>query len=240
MALRTTTLLAVALLIVGCENDPYAPGRDGTPAAANRDTDQAPGSTQLVDDQETPAAKTSAAPPKKTSEAPQKTPDASASDAALAATETFLNEAVSGGLMEIELGRMAESKARNERVKAFGRMMVKDHQEVNQALLDAAGQIDAKVVQKMNAKHQGQVQALTALSGAEFDREYMNLMVSDHVAAIAKFEGQTKAAVAEPVRKAAERILPALREHLKQARDIVAALESAPETPDDPAEPNNA
>lgn len=42
MALRTTTLLAVALLIVGCENDPYA-ARETTSTSADRAAAKAAG-----------------------------------------------------------------------------------------------------------------------------------------------------------------------------------------------------
>src|SRR5215210_6972484 len=41
----------------------------------------------------------------------------------------FLVKAASGGMMEVELGRMAEQKASNAEVKAFGSRMVKDHSQ---------------------------------------------------------------------------------------------------------------
>ena len=42
--------------------------------------------------------------------------------------------AANGGMMEVELGKIAQDNAANPRVKAFGAMMVKDHTEANDNL----------------------------------------------------------------------------------------------------------
>src|SRR4028118_2065605 len=39
----------------------------------------------------------------------------------------FMMKAASGGMMEVELGQMAQQKAKNQKVKEFGAMMVRDH-----------------------------------------------------------------------------------------------------------------
>ena len=41
----------------------------------------------------------------------------------------FAVEAANGGMMEVELGKVAQENASSPRVKAFGAMMVKDHTE---------------------------------------------------------------------------------------------------------------
>src|SRR5688500_11588743 len=46
----------------------------------------------------------------------------------------FILEAASGGMMEVEAGRLAEQNAANQRVKAFGAMMVRDHSAANEQL----------------------------------------------------------------------------------------------------------
>jgi putative membrane protein len=42
------------------------------------------------------------------------------------ADEQFLKDAAAGGMMEVELGKIAADKAVNDQVKAFGRQMQED------------------------------------------------------------------------------------------------------------------
>jgi putative membrane protein len=65
---------------------------------------------------------------------------------------------------------------------------------------------------------------LSGLSGAEFDREYISLMVKDHEKAVSLFE-QVSTTSSDPEIKAwAAGTLPTLQEHLKIARDLQAKV----------------
>src|SRR4029434_5010827 len=50
------------------------------------------------------------------------------------AEENFVKDAAAGGMMEVELGKMAAEKATNDKVKAFGRQMQQDHGKANRGL----------------------------------------------------------------------------------------------------------
>jgi putative membrane protein len=53
----------------------------------------------------------------------------------------FAIAAANGGMMEVELGKIADDHASNPRVKSFGAMMVKDHSEANSTLKGLAGSL---------------------------------------------------------------------------------------------------
>jgi len=82
---------------------------------------------------------------------------------------------------EVELGKMAEGKAANARVKEFADLMVKDH---TNALMKLKAMPGAPSDVKPNAKQQQTMDRLSKLSGAQFDTEYMRTMVSDHQEAV--------------------------------------------------------
>ena len=65
---------------------------------------------------------------------------------------------------------------------------------------------------------------LAALSGAAFDRAYIDDMVKDHKADIALFEKASRASGDSPLKKFAADKLPTLREHLKMAEEAQASL----------------
>jgi putative membrane protein len=89
---------------------------------------------------------------------------------------------------EVEVGKMASSKAQNSRVKQFAEMMVKEHTQALTKIRSLKSGASPDV--KPNAKHEQTRARLAKLSGAEFDREYMNAMVSDHQEAVRFLEQQ--------------------------------------------------
>jgi len=50
----------------------------------------------------------------------------------------FITKAAEGGREEVELGRLAQSKASSDAVKQFGQHMVEDHGSANKDLMDLA------------------------------------------------------------------------------------------------------
>jgi putative membrane protein len=48
--------------------------------------------------------------------------------------ETFVKELAEGGIMEVELGKIAATKATRDQVKAFGRQMEEHHGKANEEL----------------------------------------------------------------------------------------------------------
>jgi putative membrane protein len=95
-------------------------------------------------------------------------------------------QAVQINVAEIEAGKMAAKKAQNPRVKEFANMMVKDHTEALAKLRPLPGGAASGV--KPDGNHQQTAERLAKLSGTEFDREYMDAMVSGHREALMFFE----------------------------------------------------
>ena len=69
-------------------------------------------------------------------------------------------------------------------------------------------------------KEQTEMNKLATLSGADFDRSYINLMVKDHEKDVKAFERQGTKGTDPDVRAWAAKMLPTLRAHYQQARDI--------------------
>src|SRR5687768_13922657 len=66
---------------------------------------------------------------------------------------TFMMEAASGGMMEVEAGRLAQQTASHDRVKSFGNMMVQDHTNANNELKALASTKNVTLPDSMMAKH---------------------------------------------------------------------------------------
>ena len=121
----------------------------------------------------------------------------------------FLSKAMESNTFEVRLGEMAVNKTQNNQVKEFAQMIVRDHtQAIDQMkkLRDARmadsvsskGQVDTKTTKntpdvQLTSEHQRTLDKLASLSGADFDREFMDMMVRDHRENIRDFEAQSRA-----------------------------------------------
>jgi putative membrane protein len=148
-------------------------------------------------------------------------PTGAAAETALSeADRDFAMEAASGGLMEVELGKIAAERAQAPEVQAFGRHMAGDHGRANERLKQVAARKGLSLPTQMTAEHKAQFDQLSALRGAEFDRKYMDAMVKDHEEDITNFEHQIRQGQDRDIKQFAQETLGTLRTHLAEAQKI--------------------
>jgi putative membrane protein len=79
----------------------------------------------------------------------------------------------------------------------------------------------------MDPKHKAASDKLSRLSGADFDREYMRMMVKDHAKKVEMFEREATKGKDPDVKAWAAKTLPTVREHLQMARDLNAKTDAS-------------
>lgn len=132
----------------------------------------------------------------------------------------FMTKAASGGMMEVELGKMAQQKGQMKEVKDFGAMMVTDHQKVNDELRQHASRLNITLPDSMGEDHMDHVNELKEKTGAEFDKAYMDLMVSDHEEDVSAFEDAANNLQDAELKTFASNTLTKLREHHERAKQV--------------------
>ena len=158
--------------------------------------------------------------PAATKPAPGATQTKDAGNAIAPADHAFVKEAAIGGMAEVDLGQLAASKAESPDVKQFGQRMVDDHGKANTELKSWASQKNVTLPTELDAKHKAEHARLEKLSGAAFDRAYMQAMVADHNKDVAAFMRESKAAKDPDLKAWAAKTLPTLQEHQKMAKEI--------------------
>jgi putative membrane protein len=137
----------------------------------------------------------------------------------------FVVEAASGSMMEVELGKIAAEKASSPQVKNFAQKMVNDHTKASERLKSIAQKKNITLPRNLPNEHQKHVENLREKSGAEFDKEYMDLMV-DHDDDVEKFEKATDDLNDNELKAWASETLPTLRQHREEAKKIHEGLTS--------------
>jgi putative membrane protein len=92
----------------------------------------------------------------------------------------FINDLVVANMAEVELGRLATERAAHAEVKKFGQMMIDDHTKAGNTLEALASKHSIAVPAAVDEKHRDLRDRFATLQGADFDRAYMDAMVSGH------------------------------------------------------------
>jgi putative membrane protein len=93
---------------------------------------------------------------------------------------------------EIALSQLADQKTTNPAVKSFAEKMISEHTQMTASMKPFAESWDLTLPTGPDADHQKVVDRLNGLSGADFDKEYISNMVSDHAKALSAFTTEAK------------------------------------------------
>jgi putative membrane protein len=147
-----------------------------------------------------------------------------ASTAEVKPDQNFVMKAAEGGMAEVELGKLAAEKASSSDVKNFGQKMADDHGKANDELKQLAEKKNITLPTAISAKDKATYNRLSKLSGAAFDRAYMQDMLKDHQTDISEFQYEARSGADSEFRGFASKTLPTLQEHLKMAQTTNGAV----------------
>jgi putative membrane protein len=133
---------------------------------------------------------------------------------------------VTANTIDVEAGELAKSKASNAEVRQFGQKMITDHNGVNQQAGALAQKLnltpaDNATSQSLKTSADQTKQRLQGLSGAEFDRAYIDNEVTFHQAVLDAIDNTLipNAQNAE-LKTLIQQVRPAIDGHLKMAQGI--------------------
>lgn len=132
----------------------------------------------------------------------------------------WVTKAGTAGMAEVQMGNLALQKAQSADVKAFAQRMVTDHSKANEELQQIVTAKGLALPAQLDSEHQSGVDHLSGLSGAEFDKAYMQHMVADHEKAIGLFQTGSTSSQDPDIKAFAAKNLPVIQEHAKLAQEV--------------------
>lgn len=151
----------------------------------------------------------------------------------------FVTAAAQGNMAEVALGKLATEKAQSDDVKKFGQMMVDDHSKAQEDLEGVASKNNWNVPKEVNVQQKAEQQRLEKLSGAAFDRAYVQMMVKDHTKDVAEFKKEAASSSANSdLKDFAIRTYPTLENHLTHIKAINDAMNKSSKNGKAPAKSN--
>jgi putative membrane protein len=134
-------------------------------------------------------------------------------------TADFVTIAAVSDMFEIESSKLAQQKG-DANSKAFAAKMVADHSKTSAQLKSLAANAKVELPKGLDSSHQGKIDKLNSLNGAEFDDEYDSMQVAAHKDAVSLFERYAKNGDHAGLKAFAAKTLPHLQQHLKMAQEL--------------------
>ena len=138
----------------------------------------------------------------------------------------FLGYAAQDNQAEIQTCLIAEKQAQAPAVKAFARLMVDDHVQIESQLAATASAEGVDLPNGVGQEGQKTMSRLEPLRGQEFDREFLKDQVKDHSHGIQRYDDESHASRNDTVVHYVNETLPILKQHLALAEAVQASLQS--------------
>ncbi|MBS1806371.1 MAG: DUF4142 domain-containing protein [Acidobacteria bacterium] len=136
----------------------------------------------------------------------------------------FISEAMQGGMAEVQLGQLAQQKSESTDVKQFAAKMVNDHGQMGEKWLKpVAQQMGLNEPSSPSKKDKKEIEKLSSLSGQDFDKEYITMMVKDHQKDLKQFQSESQTAQSPAVKQIAEKGSQIIEQHLQIIQQIAKA-----------------
>ena len=102
----------------------------------------------------------------------------------------FVQTAAQSDFTEITFSQLATQKASNPKVKAYAQKMIADHNQLEAEMKPVASQMGVTPPTALDSQHQQLYDQLNGLSGADFDKQYISAMDTDHHKALDAFKAE--------------------------------------------------
>src|SRR6476646_487726 len=146
-----------------------------------------------------------------------------ASSMMTASPESFAKAAAQGGMAEVKMGQLAAKNAKDPEIKKFGQMMVTDHTKAGDELKALAQKKNYQLPTDIGS-HQSTYDKLSKLTGADFDKEYVDEMVSDHESDLKEFQRQADNGSDPELKAFAAKVVTMIQKHLEAIKALQAKM----------------
>lgn len=134
--------------------------------------------------------------------------------------------------VDMETGALAQQRGASREVREFGAMLVRDHRAVRQQGRDLAAKLGVTPTPPRDDQsaddHAAAMRRLRGLTGAEFDRAFLQHEAAFHQAVIEALQSTLLPAIDNQELKAlVEKVAPAFQAHLRMAQELEKRIGSA-------------
>lgn len=130
----------------------------------------------------------------------------------------FAVMAANAGMTEIEASKLALSTSSNANVKKYAQMIVDEHTAAGAKLSTLAASKNISVPTVLSTDSQDKINDLGKKTGKDFDKAYIDMMVSDHKDVVDAFQKENTNTTDGDLKAFTAETIPVLQKHLDEAK----------------------
>ena len=135
----------------------------------------------------------------------------------------FVRKVSETGYAQVQLGQLAVQKASSPDVKKLGQKMVDDHKQLAADMAPVSDEYGVREPTKLAKADQEEYDKLNALSGADFDKEYLAYTLKDHRQDLGAFHREQKTTRDPALQDALASGVKVIAEHLYAVNQLALA-----------------
>jgi putative membrane protein len=132
----------------------------------------------------------------------------------------FLVKSYELGMFEIEVSQMAATHAANAEVKRLATNLIASHKDINTKMQAIAFDANYKLPGGIDSDHAKDLNNLDKVKGADFDKKYMDMIVSGHENLTAAYKKAFSDLSAGETKEFAGKTFPLINNHLEIAKKL--------------------
>jgi putative membrane protein len=140
------------------------------------------------------------------------------------------NAVISSNDIDINAAKMAKSKSQNKEVLGFADMMINDHTAANKEVNDLNAKLNITPksnadIMAMGAKAKVSSTKLSAMSGRDFDKAYLDNQIAFHQGVLEDIDKKlAPGAQKQEVKDLLAKVRPTVQMHLDHAKSLLATI----------------
>ena len=138
----------------------------------------------------------------------------------------FIDDAASIHLSEMEIGKLELMNGSNEDVKKFAETLLADHKKSLNELKMLADENTTAIPTKPKAEELKEYDSLNKVTGADFDKKFIEMMTEGQDKAIDKMTEISKNATDDDIKDWASDQIATLTSHYKEAKKLQEKMDS--------------
>jgi putative membrane protein len=146
--------------------------------------------------------------------------------------QEFMRKAAEAHLADLDMARVAKMHSKSGAVKSYAGLILKEHQEGLQDLTKLMRQKNIAQPETFDGETKRDIDRMAGLSGSEFDREFINMMVTGHEKTLELFRGVSFSAHDIDVQDYVDATIPRLDKQLRKAQELQSKLFSGRAKPE--------
>lgn len=135
--------------------------------------------------------------------------------------KSFISKGLEGDQSEIQMGQVAQEKSQSNDVKQLAQKLTNDHTQMDEKWFKPlANQLGVSLPKGPSKKDKKMTEKMQALSGNDFDTQYLTMMLKDHQKDLKEFQEEANSAQNPSVKQVAQQGASVISQHLQLIEQV--------------------